>query len=294
MPVKSDDAGVGAHRCRPSRRGAALNDEAVGPVRTDLPRLPPPMHPKTPRILQLVTVDSTQAEAQRRAAAGERGPLWISAGQQTQGRGRSGRAWASPSGNLAATLLLRPQAPLAMLPQLSLVTGVAAIDAVAPFLARQPDAPPLRLKWPNDLLIGDAKLAGILIETSIIGVDTLAMIGIGINIAEAPPVSGRDVTRLADHSNTPPPPSALLQSLSNSMAHWLEIWSKGAGFTAIRTAWLARARPEGASITVNAGDGPVHGSFVGLDMDGALLLLEPSGHRRRFSWGDVSVLPTKN
>ena len=253
------------------------------------------MHPNAPRILELTSIDSTQAEAQRRAAAGERGPLWIAAQRQTQGRGRSGRAWASPSGNLAATLLLSSQIPLALLPQLSLVTGVAAFDAAAPFLADdRPEAPPLRLKWPNDLLIGDAKLAGILIETSILGADTLAMIGIGINIAEAPPVPGRAITRLADHSSAPPTPSDLLHALSQSMAHWLNVWSNGAGFSAIRAAWLARALPEGAAITVNAGEGPIHGSFVGLDTDGALLLLETSGHRRRFSWGDVTLPPTQN
>ncbi len=249
----------------------------------------PAQHASPWPVVELSEIDSTQAEAHRRAASGERGPVWINAAVQTQGRGRSGRSWASFSGNLAATLLFEPGCSAALLPQLSLVAGIATFDAVAPHLARSPAMQPLSLKWPNDLLIGDAKLAGILIESRLQGRDIIAMAGIGINIAMAPEIEGRTLACLADHAATPPSPGAVLAKISWHMQTWLQVWAKGAGFPLIRDAWTARALPEGTEMMVNAGDGPVHGAFAGLDIDGALLLLEPTGHRRRFSWGDVTL-----
>ena len=241
------------------------------------------------RIVQLDETDSTQAEALRRAAQGERGPVWISTARQTRGRGRSGRAWATGAGNLAATLLFEPACPAALLPQLSLVTGIAAFDAVTALFDPIPGTPPLRLKWPNDLLIGEAKLAGILIESQMQGTTIVAMAGVGINIAKAPEIAGRTLTCLANHAAGPPAPQALLADLSRQLQAWLAVWDRGAGFALIREAWISRALPEGTAMMVNAGAGPVAGTFAGLDMDGALLLLEPSGHRLRFSWGDVTL-----
>ena len=249
----------------------------------------PTRHAAPWSIVEMGEIDSTQAEAQRRAAAGERGPIWINAAVQTQGRGRSGRTWASFTGNLAATLLFEPGSPAALLPQLSLVVGIAAFDAVVPHLGRTLAGPFLRLKWPNDLLLGDAKLAGILVESRLQGSDMLVMAGIGINIAKAPEIEGRALTCLAAHAAEPPAPQALLADLSRHLQAWLDVWAKGAGFSLIREAWTARALPAGTAMMVNAGDGPVHGRFAGLDIDGALLLLEPTGHRRRFSWGDVTL-----
>lgn len=250
------------------------------------------------RVAELESVDSTQAEATRRIAAGERGPLWIRADAQTQGRGRSGRDWATLHGNFAATLVLTPDCDVVLLPQLSLLAGIAVADTVnAALESRAPDAglPPVRasLKWPNDLLIGPAKLGGILVETSIVGHTAMALIGIGVNLLSAPDVSGRAVTRLSSHAPSPPDASTFLAALAPVMAHWLDIWSRGQNFTAVRAAWLDRATAPGAPISVNAGEGPVEGSFGGLDTDGALLLLEPSGRRRRFSWGDVTLRPVK-
>ena len=241
------------------------------------------------RIVELEETDSTQAEAQRRATAGERGPVWISAARQTHGRGRSGREWSSLTGNFAATLLFEPGCPAALLPQLSLVTGIAAFDAVAAHFEPFPGTPPLRLKWPNDLLIGDAKLAGILVESRMQGDNIAAMAGVGVNIVEAPEINGRVLTCLADHTATPPAVPLLLRELAQRMHDWLRVWHKGAGFPLIREAWLARGLPVGTSMMVNSGDGPVPGTFAGLDIDGALLLLEPTGDRRRFSWGDVTL-----
>ena len=239
-------------------------------------------------LLDLEEVESTQAEALRRAGEGERGPLWIRARRQAKGRGRSGRAWVMPAGNLAATLLFAPGAGLRALPGLSIVTGVAVRDAIARLL---PPATPVRLKWPNDVLIGSAKVAGILIETSTIGADVIAAVGIGINVAAAPAIAGREATALAEHLSAPDrlDPADVLVALADRMAYWLAGWGRGAAFSSVREAWLERAGPIGEPIRVNGEGGTIAGSFAGLDGDGALLVAAGDGTIRRVTFGDVAL-----
>jgi BirA family biotin operon repressor/biotin-[acetyl-CoA-carboxylase] ligase len=254
----------------------------------------PPSRPSTesPQLVLVEAIDSTNAEAQRRAAAGERGPLWICARAQTRGRGRSGRGWISPEGSLAATLLFVPGAPAARLPGLALVAGVAACEAIAAAARETGSALPLSLKWPNDLLLAGAKAGGILVEASTYGTDLVALVGIGINIADAPAVEGRAATSLARHGLATTP-DALAARLAATVAGWLARWDRGAGFAEVRSAWLERAGPPGAPITVNAGEGPVAGAFRGLDADGALLIDDAAGRRRRFTFGDVTMPGTE-
>jgi BirA family biotin operon repressor/biotin-[acetyl-CoA-carboxylase] ligase len=227
----------------------------------------------------------------QRAVAGERGPLWIRADVQTQGRGRSGRGWATPSGNFAATFLFAPDAPLASMPQLSLVAGLGAANAVARFMTREHDGDALRLKWPNDLMIGRSKLGGILVETTTLGSDVIAMVGIGINILGAPPVEGRAITALSEHTTVPPSPSRLLAEIAVSMNAALLAWRGGMGFSEIRIRWLERAGPLGDPMSVHSGNGQAQGTFAGLDTDGALLLEGGDGQRHRFTFGDVTLGP---
>ena len=237
------------------------------------------------RHLALDEVDSTNAEAMRRAAAGERGPLWITARRQTAGRGRGGRAWGTPDGNLAATLLFAPGAPVAALAGLSLVAGVAAWEAVAPHLA---DLGGLRLKWPNDLLLDGAKLSGCLIESTAFGADCVVAIGIGINVAIAPQVPGRAVTALAAHGVASDAP-AVAAGLQRQLDQWIRVWNRGAGLAAVRAAWLERTIAAGAAIAVSTGGGLLTGTFAGIDPDGALLLATADGSNRRVTFGDVLV-----
>ena len=241
--------------------------------------------------LDLDVTDSTCTEAMRRAVAGERGPLWITARCQSAGRGRSGRSWTTPQGNLAATLLLTPRCPPRALAGLSVVAGVAVYDAIAPFLI-QPSGevvPSLRLKWPNDVMVAGAKLSGTLIESSTLGADTVVAIGIGINVAAAPDVPGRAVTALAQHG-TAPSPEALGCSLLGRLAAWIEVWDRGAGFPMIRQAWLERAGPPGEAVSVNTGNATVWGTFAGLDEDGALRIADArTGRVSRVTFGDVSI-----
>ncbi len=233
-------------------------------------------------------IDSTNAEALRRAAQGQSGPLWLTARWQTSGRGRSGRAWLSADGSIAATLLFSPPCSLAELPQLSLVAGVATHDAVASLL---PEAarPLCRLKWPNDVLIEGAKVSGILVESTTRGRAPVVAIGIGINAGAAPALADRFATGLAGHGRG----AAFDETsaaLASSLAGWLATWRRpDAGFAAVRAAWLERAYAPGEAMTVNTDSGKVAGVFVGLEADGSLLLRDHNGALRSFSFGDVAL-----
>lgn len=243
------------------------------------------MSPPFPTVA-LDSVDSTNREAFERAAAGEAGPLWIVARRQTAGRGRSGRAWSSEPGNLYASLLVRLSCPPVFVPQLSLLAGVAVIEAIASANGRA--LPGLRLKWPNDVLIGQAKCAGILAESLMAEAGVTAVIGIGVNLAWHPSDLGRAATHLADHGISAAP-ETMLGRLDAAIQRWLEAWQGGAGFARVREAWLGRAGPIGESCTVNTGSELIEGTFVGLDPSGALVLRDPQGQQRTVTFGDVSV-----
>lgn len=238
------------------------------------------------------TLDSTMAEASRRVAEGERGPVWIAARRQTAGRGRAGRAWQSDPGNLAATLILSPACAAADLPQLGLVAGLAVGDAVNTVMsmpARERSARQLdvRLKWPNDVLIDGRKVCGILVESTSMGAVTVAAVGIGVNIAHAPALEdGRSAIALFD-CGVDIQPAAFLEILDRAVLSALSAWDDGAGFAGIRQRWLDASLPIGTAMSVNAGNGPIQGRFAGLDGDGALLLRDAADSVARFTFGDV-------
>lgn len=244
--------------------------------------------PQTIRTVVLDETSSTNREAMARAAAGETGPLWIAARRQTSGRGRAGRSWASEPGNLYATLLVQLACPPAAIGQLSLVAGVAAYDAIEAAAGRPPAG--LRLKWPNDVLIGSAKCAGILAE-SIIGREVVTVaIGIGINLAWHPVDLAREATHLALHG-VAATPEVMLGHLSQAMQRRLAEWENGAGLPALRQAWLERAGKPGEPCSVDTGTERIAGAFAGVDESGALLVMDEAGRRRKVTFGDVSLLP---
>src|SRR5262245_39202177 len=184
------------------------------------------------RSIILEEAGSTNAEAFRRSAAGEPGPLWIMARRQTQGRGRSGRQWASEQGNLYASLLQRFACPQAIVHQLSLVAGVAVVEAIIAAAGQRIAG--LRLKWPNDVLIGEAKCAGILAESQSIGTaaEVVVVIGIGINLVSHPTELARAATDLAAHGLAVSP-EAMLKNLAASLERCLAIWGCGRGFAEV-------------------------------------------------------------
>jgi BirA family biotin operon repressor/biotin-[acetyl-CoA-carboxylase] ligase len=231
------------------------------------------------------SLDSTNEEARRLAAAGERGPLWIAAGEQTAGRGRLGRGWISPPGNLHATLLVTLPAPLAVAAQASLVAALAMADAVR---ALAPSAA-VRLKWPNDVMIAGEKVSGILVETLGQGPHGVTLaIGFGLNLAQAPQGQRRPATALARHG-ADVSARAALDALAGAMDRALGAWALGAGFDAVRARWMEAAGGVGERIAVDVGGARTEGAFAGIDRDGALRLILADGGERIVRAGDVTA-----
>lgn len=232
--------------------------------------------PSGARLEIVEELDSTSLEAKRRIAAGETGPLWICARRQTAGYGRRGSSWMQQEGDLAATLAFAPGAPADRLPQISFVAALALADAIDDLA---PGAR-VRLKWPNDVLVNGAKIAGVLLELET-GPDGRAMVclGIGVNIVSAPTGLDYAATRLADvASGRGPPPSAerLLEKFDAALARRLRQWT-GQGFEATRADWLARAAGLGAEARVRVAEEDFFGRIAGIAADGALLLDRPDG-----------------
>jgi BirA family transcriptional regulator, biotin operon repressor / biotin---[acetyl-CoA-carboxylase] ligase len=234
--------------------------------------------------MALDTTPSTMDEAYARAAAGDPGKLWITAREQTKGRGRHGRNFVSPRGNLFASLLLiNPCAPH-IAPQLGLLSGLALHDAVA--AVSELAAPRVLLKWPNDLLLAGGKLSGILIEGHQLAFDRfVVIIGIGVNLATAPEGMPYPTASLSAVVG-PVDVDALASALTASMARRLSEWDAGRAFGPIKDAWLARAAGVGGPVTVRLPEREVRGTFVGLDPSGRLLLDGPHG-REVIDAGDL-------
>jgi BirA family biotin operon repressor/biotin-[acetyl-CoA-carboxylase] ligase len=237
-----------------------------------------------PPIEALEQIDSTNAEAHRRAEAGERGPLWIFAKRQTAGRGRRGRGWETGAGNLAATLLVHTDKPPGEAAQVSFVAALAVADLASAFVP----ASLVSLKWPNDPLIGGRKTAGILVESGpYLGGGLWLAVGCGVNLATPPDAAARPATAFAEHMDAPPPqPLDALAVLAESFERWRTLWEQH-GFPPIAEAWTAKAYGLGEACTANLPGETVTGVAEGLDADGALRLRIASGVVRRITAGDV-------
>ncbi|WP_198374377.1 biotin--[acetyl-CoA-carboxylase] ligase [Neoroseomonas rubea] len=233
--------------------------------------IPPPF-----RLEAHESLPSTSDLLAARAAAGEAEGLAILAHRQTAGRGTQGRVWESPPGNLHVSILLRPAAPLAEAPRWGLIAAVALADALAALL---PPGAPLTLKWPNDLLLGGAKAAGILAEAAGEGAAIgWISLGIGVNLVHAPAVPGRATACLADAGIAAPAPEAAATALLQALARWRTAYLAG-GFGPIRDAWLARGPRRGAPLSITRGGAAFSGTFAGLAEDGSLLLATADGIR---------------
>ncbi len=220
------------------------------------------------RVERFAVLDSTSEEAKRRALAGDPGRLWILADRQTAGRGRHGRDWRSPVGNFHGSALLVAPCPIAEAPQLGFVAGVAVRAAIEDLGARG-----VGLKWPNDLVAGGAKLAGILLEGwSVPGAAYAVSIGIGVNLGNHPTDLAYPATDLSDLIGRPVGARAFLESLAPRLTEKLKLFAHGAGFAAIRQQWLAAAAGVGRPLRATTPTGAREGLFEGLDERGRLLL----------------------
>ncbi|MEO0398906.1 MAG: biotin--[acetyl-CoA-carboxylase] ligase [Pseudomonadota bacterium] len=245
------------------------------------------------RLESLTRIDSTSAEAARRIADGETGPLWISALEQTAGYGRRGAPWTHAPGDLAATFIfpsgVQSGGDTGVLAQLSFVAAVA-LHAV---LERFAPGAPVALKWPNDVFLGGRKISGLLLELKETPSGFVVCLGLGVNLANAPSPEGRQTARLADamaDGGKTPAPQAVLAEFDEAFGVWRSIWAEH-GFDPVRSAWLTSAfglgervcfEPAGATASKDAGvsakgRATIGGVFAGLDETGALVLETDDG-----------------
>jgi BirA family biotin operon repressor/biotin-[acetyl-CoA-carboxylase] ligase len=235
-------------------------------------------------LRQFEEIDSTNEEARRLALAGVEGPLWLVADRQTKGRGRRGREWQSQERNLAATLLLKPKQPFVKCAQLSFVAALSAGDLIGRFATGSD----IKLKWPNDVLADEKKIAGILLESASNNgtrPDWLA-VGFGVNLASHPAETEFPATSIVSLGAKPPAPREALECLGSSWSKWHGLWAEW-GFEPIRDAWLARAARLGTRIRARLADVEIVGIFEGIDAEGALILREGAHRTRRISAGEV-------
>lgn len=209
------------------------------------------------------------------ARSGDAGRLWVVAATQTKGRGRHGRSWSSPRGNLYASLLLIDPAPPQLAPELGFTAGVATLHALREILSGDPR---LAIKWPNDVLHAGAKLAGILLESAQLPDGHFACVaGFGVNCGAHPEDTPYKATDLAAILGQTVDAGKVFEALSAAMAHWLDVWAKGAGFDAIRAEWLSFAAGVGSWIRVARPSQTLEGVFQTIDAHGRLVLEQVSG-----------------
>ncbi|WP_243721833.1 biotin--[acetyl-CoA-carboxylase] ligase [Meridianimarinicoccus aquatilis] len=228
----------------------------------------------------LSEVDSTNAEAARLAPT-LAGPTWILGLRQTAGRGRRGRVWSDPPGNFAATLVMMPKGEPAQAALRSFVAALALADALTQVTAR-PEA--ISLKWPNDVLLNGAKVAGILLETTGQGgqMSSLA-VGVGVNLTHAPDLDTLEPgavspTSVLSATGANVDPETFLCLLGSAFAHW-EDKLVTHGFAPLRLAFLDRAARLGEPITARTGRETFVGTFTDVDAHGALVLTTAKGRQ---------------
>jgi len=245
------------------------------------------------RLIAHDSLDSTNAEALRYALRhrSEASSLWITAGEQTAGRGRRGNSWISPPGNLYATLLLKDPAASRHAPELSFVAALAVHDAIIDRAPQLHDR--LALKWPNDVLCGGAKLAGILLEGRWLSASLALAIGIGVNCLHHPPQSSYPATDLAA-AGVQVSAADVFSALSRAMVRRLDQWRGGEGFSAVRSDWLDRAGGIGKEIKVRLPDRTLVGCFEALDETGGLLIRLADGSVETILAGDVFEQPRRS
>jgi BirA family biotin operon repressor/biotin-[acetyl-CoA-carboxylase] ligase len=234
------------------------------------------------RLAFYEALDSTNSTALAQARAGECGPLWIVTREQTAGRGRRGRAWTSGNGDLATSLLITSDIPSASAATLGFVAGLALDEA----LRNCAPGADVRLKWPNDVVTGGAKLAGILLEAEN-GADGLAIvIGIGVNLATAPQDTPFPATSLAACGFIVHP-ERMFAALTEAWVSFEHLWDGGRGMPKIRDLWLGKAAGPGTRVSVTMGDRVVQGIFETLDESGRLILRGPDRSEIAIAAGEV-------
>jgi BirA family transcriptional regulator, biotin operon repressor / biotin---[acetyl-CoA-carboxylase] ligase len=245
------------------------------------------------RLAAFESIGSTNAEALSRARSGECGPVWFVTSQQTAGRGRRHRPWFAPPGNLASSVLEVIDVSPAVAATLGFAAGLALelalrkVSVEASLRSAGSEHMKFSLKWPNDVLAGRQKLAGILLEAEAVAGDRLAVVvGIGTNVIAAPegtPTPATSLTALGVNIGA----EELFAVLSDAWAEFRGIWDNGRGFGEIRRLWLERAAGLGQQVAVQTGGTAVEGTFDTLDDSGCMVIRTSDGKRVPISAGDV-------
>ena len=245
------------------------------------------------RLAAFDRIGSTNAEALWRAREGERGPIWFVTSEQTAGRGRRSRPWVAPRGNLASSVLevidVTPStaATLGFAAGLALEAALRTVSVEASLRAAGSDHMKFSLKWPNDVLAGRQKLAGILLEAETVADNRLAVVvGIGTNVVAAPEGTPTPATSLAA-LGVQIGAEELFSALSDAWTEFRGIWNNGSGFDEIRKLWLERAAGLGQPVAVAVGGTDIKGTFDTIDAAGCLIVRTSGGKRVPISAGDV-------
>jgi BirA family transcriptional regulator, biotin operon repressor / biotin---[acetyl-CoA-carboxylase] ligase len=248
-------------------------------VTVKLPLLPPAY-----RLISHDTIGSTNDEAKRLAHENAPAGTLVWALEQTAGRGRRGRFWSSPRGNLYVSLILRPACPPDRAAQLGFVAALAVGDALLELVPRLEG---LACKWPNDVLVAGRKIAGILLESEMGKAEKLGflIVGVGVNLVCAPSMVEFSATSVADEGYPSPTPQAALETFARRFEAWAQRW-RMEGFGPVRDAWRSRAVAIGEQIKVRLDNATLQGKFIDIDQQGTLLLETEHG-LRRISAGDV-------
>jgi BirA family biotin operon repressor/biotin-[acetyl-CoA-carboxylase] ligase len=245
------------------------------------------------RLAAFDHIGSTNAEAAARGRDGEPGATWFVTSEQTAGRGRRNRAWIAPRGNLACSVLevidVSPSiaATLGFAAGLSLESALQKVSVEASLRSAGSEHMKFSLKWPNDVLAGRNKLAGILLEAEQTGDGRLAVVvGIGANVVAAPEGMPTPATSLAA-LGVQVGAQELFTHLSDAWAEFRSIWDNGRGFDEIRRLWLERAQGLGERVSINTGSATIEGTFDTLDETGCMVVRTTGGKRIPVSVGDV-------
>ena len=236
-------------------------------------------------VLEYDELASTNDEARRLAEEGGREGLVVRAHSQTAGRGRQGRRWVSEEGNLFASLLLRPEVPLAQAATLPFVAAAALSDTLAPKLR---DEAALTHKWPNDVLLHGRKVSGILLESGGSRQGLYVVVGIGVNVTSFPQETLYPATSLKE-AGIEWEAGALLTSYITVFSNLYQLWLAH-GFGPLRKAWLRRAAHLGKPVEIGHGDDKQAGIFEDVDETGALLLRSADGNLKTITAGDVFLV----
>jgi BirA family biotin operon repressor/biotin-[acetyl-CoA-carboxylase] ligase len=245
------------------------------------------------RLAAFDRIGSTNAEALARARDGEQGPIWFVTSEQTAGRGRRHRPWIAPRGNLACSILevmeISPSvaATLGFAAGLALEAALREVSLEASMRSAGSDEMKFALKWPNDLLAGNKKLAGILLEAEATAQHRLAVVvGIGTNVVAAPeatPTPAISLKALGIDISA----EQLFAVLSDTWAEFRGIWDNGRGFADIRQKWLQRAAGLDRPVSIHSGGATVSGTFDTIDESGCMIVGTSDGRRVPISAGDV-------